>query len=66
MHENGAVLGVLKARPIRYDLLVELVQKLPTIWCSHNKYMVCHKDPKKCAYHYHQEISLDGKVYNLV
>jgi hypothetical protein len=21
-----------------------------TIWCSHNKYMVCHRERKKCAY----------------
>jgi hypothetical protein len=59
-------LGVLRARPIRYDLLVELVQKLLTIWCSHNKCMVCHKDPKKCAYQYYQRISLDGTDVDLV
>ena len=30
--------------------LVGLVQKLLTIWCSHSKYMVCHKDREMCAY----------------
>ena len=54
------------ARPIRYDLLVELVQKLLTIWCSHNKYIVYYKDRKKYACQHYQEISLDGKVDNLV
>jgi hypothetical protein len=60
------VLGVLRAQPIRYDLLVELVQKLLTFWCSHDNYMVCHKNPKKCAYQYYQGILLDMKVDNLV
>ena len=32
------------------DWLLGAVQKLLTIWCSYNKYMVCYKDHKKCAY----------------
>jgi len=44
------------------DWLVGAVQKLLTIWCSHNKYMVCHKDCKKCAYQYIiKGFSLTGK-----
>ena len=30
--------------------LAGAVQKLLTFWCSYNKYMVCYKDHKKCAY----------------
>jgi hypothetical protein len=37
------------ARPIHYDLQVELFQKLLTIWHSYGKYMVCHNDCKNYA-----------------
>lgn len=46
--------------------LVKLVQNLLTIWHSHDKNMMCHKDLNKCAYQHYQEIFLDGKVDNLV
>jgi hypothetical protein len=47
--EKGANLGVIPVQPIHYDLLVELFQKLLTIWHSHDKYMLCHNDCKNHA-----------------
>jgi len=48
--ENGAVLAASLRGSVRSDWLVGLVQKLLTILCTDNKYMVCHKDCKNCAY----------------
>ena len=46
-YENGAI-----NRSFVYgsNWLMGPVQKLLAIWCSHNNYIVCHKDRKKCAY----------------